>query len=430
MANFKTNLPIIEFIPDQSFLRHHMVNHMNLFNIGPIITIAFMKPLKYWERGTFHKINSFLAEAKQLDNVDKHMEISWLDETYLNSKAKAEFYAKCKHPLNFVCFEETFKETMVQDFYRDDAVVTLSPTGNSSSSSHFEITASRVFLQFENFTGTLEERNLMLNLKFLAETKYNFSQQDVIIYSPIYSFLEQLDELLPTFISIFVLNFECVLFVSFFFLFDLSSMMILLAVNISLLFSIVANTLMLNLTLNIVTLYHFLLLPAVVSEFLFFISYSYLFSVSAKIRKCGGNELRRPVGGERKCDDLPSVSTTNEIKSLVEEINRPETSQSSSMASPDADPPLNHQLLKVKQSKIAHNARLIQLKHSYNQCIKHSSSFVINILMFALGLMYYCNTYNFSSLYIFMMSFSFNLFLHIFFFYPILLVFFGTTWIH
>ena len=93
MANFKTNLPIIEFIPDQSFLRHHMVNHMSLFNIGPIITIAFIKPLKYWDRGTFRKINSFLAEAKQLDNVDKHMEISWLDETYLNSKAKAEFYA-------------------------------------------------------------------------------------------------------------------------------------------------------------------------------------------------------------------------------------------------------------------------------------------------------------------------------------------------
>ena len=73
--------------------------------------------------------------------------------------------------------------------------------------------------------------------------------------------------------------------------------------------------------------------------------------------------------------------------------------------------------------------RLKQLKFAYDQCIKPTSMFALFIVMLNFSIMYSCSTYNFQTLYIFLMSFSFNLFLHLFLFYPNLLILFGTCWI-
>jgi len=441
-SKFHTNLPITDLIPSKSFLKEHMINHMTLFNIGPIVTIAFMQPMQYWDLDVFNKIRSFLDDAKRLDGMDHLLEINWLNDTYSNGKRNGEFFDYCKDPLNYECFRENFKETVDNDdFYHDDAVFTENVHNKS-----LLIKASRVYLQFQNFSGTLDEVNLVHNLKSLAQTKYNYTENDVIIFSPVYIFLEQLEELIPSMVSIFLLNFESVLFASFFVLFDLRTLIIQLILMISLLLSIISSAVIFNLTLNIVTLYHFLLLPALVCEFVFNIPYFYLYKAS---------ELRREQLSHQHASRLNKPDTTNqedcsnEIKS-IESTNQPVNEEivPIQIENPIDENPIDKGVAVTEKdtneanlsststaaasasfTNFTHTFRLRQLSLAYGQCIKPTAFFVLIIIMLNFSIMYSCTTYNFQTLFMFLMSFSFNLFLHLFFFYPNLLVLFGTCWI-
>lgn len=393
-ARFHTNLPITDLIPSKSFLKVHMINHMTLFNIGPIVTIAFMQPLAYWNKSVFTKIRLFLDDCKKLDGMDPLLEINWLNDTYSNGKLKEIFFEQCQDPLNYECFRDTFRETVYDaEFYRDDAVFV--DTKNKT----LEIKASRVYLQMKNFSGTLDEVNLMHNLRQLAKTRYNFSEQDVIIFSPVFIFLEQLEEIIPAMVSVFLLNFESVLLASLFLLFDFRTLVIQLIVMISLLLSIISSAVIFNLTLNIVTLYHFLLLPALICEFIFNIPYFFLFKASA-LRK------EQAESGQANENELTAEST---IKFKT---------STNKLESASGTPSFN-----------LHTYKLKQLEFAYEHYIKPVSFYVLVIVMLNFSIMYSCTTYNFQTLYLFLMSFSFNLFLHLFFFYPNLLILFGTCWI-
>jgi len=425
-TKFHTNLPITDLIPSKSFLKEHMINHMTLFDIGPIVTIAFMKQLEYWKPEVFYKIGAFLDDAKKLDGMDRLLEINWLNDTYYNGKLKDFFDDKCKDPLNFECFRETFKETVYDnDFYRDDAVFNENTLNTS-----LDIKASRVYLQFKNFSGTLDEVNLMHNLKSLAKTKYNFSESDMIIFSPVYIFLEQLEEILPSMVSIFLLNFESALLASFFILFDFKTLIIQIIMMISLLLSVIASAVVFNLTLNIVTLYHFLLLPALICEFLFNIPYFFLYKASQLSREQKEQQQQLQDQQQKMCKPNDEVLfNSNENETNTDDINEISIKKNESQ---------NRQENKNNDLSSSTNAtfnnlklkyRVKQLKFAYDQCIKPTAMFALFIVMLNFSIMYSCSTYNFQTLYIFLMSFSFNLFLHLFLFYPNLLILFGTCWI-
>jgi len=235
-----------------------------------------------------------------------------------------------------------------------------------------------------------------------------------------------LEELIPSMVSIFLLNFESVLFISFFVLFDFRTLLIQLIIMISLLLSIISSAVIFNLTLNIVTLYHFLLLPALICEFIFNIPYFYLFKASL---------LRKEQKQEQKLKLKEDASSSNEIRSEASNMD-----DKQAVTSDDIIPESSYSF-KVKtnqlhsssvnttaSSNLTQKYRLKQLEYAYDNGIKPTSYYILIIVMLNFSIMYSCTTYNFQTLYLFLMSLCFNLFLHLFFFYPNLLVLFGTCW--
>lgn len=79
---FHVGLPMVEILPKDSYTRKHMINHFELFDLAPIVTVNFLKPRTYWNINEFRRIRSFLDEAKQVKGMDKRFEWNWLQDTY------------------------------------------------------------------------------------------------------------------------------------------------------------------------------------------------------------------------------------------------------------------------------------------------------------------------------------------------------------
>ena len=418
VLKLKANLPIADFIPDQSYLKKHIINHLTLFNIGPIITIAFMKPLKYWEKETFENVMNLLKEIRKIDGMEKNLEINWLDDIYLNIKSKEEFDPDCKPPVKLKCFYETFMQNIqTLDFYRDDVVFTEPDPDNLEL---FQINGSKVYLQLQNFTGTLGEVDIMHQIPYLAETKYNFSKSDLIVYSPIYVFLEQIDELQPSLASMLLFTVESIVISSFFLYFDLKSVFLLFIIVSSAIIAIISNILFFGLNLNIVILYQILLLPALLSQFSFYLPYSFLFKASQVLKK-----NKPKFVNSLKDGDNWSSNSTNDAKSIESAKIKNDRSMSASSSVPNSNTSEGKFIVKNLNNKCRAN----QLKFSYEQNIKHTGGFLVLIVLLGFSFMHYCTTYNFHALFLFLMSFCLNAFLHFFLFYPVLLSLFGTNWL-
>ncbi len=101
-----------------------MINHQTLFNMGPIITIAILKPLNYFDANTTKQIGRLLDTEKTLTRMNTNLEVSWLADLYSNMKTSAEFFDHCKPPVQYKCFEQTLQtSTLNFEFYADDLVV-------------------------------------------------------------------------------------------------------------------------------------------------------------------------------------------------------------------------------------------------------------------------------------------------------------------
>jgi hypothetical protein len=283
------NIPIVDLLPEKSYLRKHMVNHLELFDVGPIIMFSFLKPMHYWNVSTFNRIRSMLNDAKTIGGgLELSFEMNWLQDALLSSRKEGEFDRVCKRqPLNFTCFHKAFKNTVTgYDIYIDDVVyddyyVNVSEHHAKDKLDHghhvFQINASRIYAQFKNFYGTMSDLEVMYNLKWLAEKKHHFKHDEILIYSTVYPYLEQLDEIGQSFLSIAILTLDSILFVAFFLLFDLRSILLLGVVVASCTVSTVAGILYLGVSLNIVTLGHFIMLPAFLCEFFFSTGYLFIF---------------------------------------------------------------------------------------------------------------------------------------------------------
>ena len=402
----KVDIPVTELIPKESYLKKHMVNHQQLFNVGPIIMFSFLKPLNYWNKQTFNTIRGFLDDAKKLNEIDDLFEMNWLQDTYYNAKQKSAFFPECKKDFNRLCFENTFKETITQlnsiagDMYFDDVVYTK----HHNTTKGIEFKASRFYLQYKNFFGSTNELKVMHELKGLAKNKYNFSTDSLIIYSPVYVFFEQLDELFTSLSSIFVLHIESVVLVSFLFMFDLKAILILAMLIFSLVTSITSNLFLFGYSLNIVTLFHFLVIPSFISEIFFGAGYLMLY----KPRKCLF-ELNPSTNKVEKESGDATVST------LIDKS----TNAHSNLSSINENNSLKANSLNSFKN-INDNTKWKQLTICYYRTIKHSTFFLLFFLVIIFAVLQLCSTYSFVTLYFILFSTILNLVLHLLFFYQAL----------
>jgi hypothetical protein len=490
------DIPIVDMLPNQSYLRKHMINHLELFDVGPIVMFAFLKPMHYWNISTFNRIRSLLNDAKLMGGLDPMFEMNWLQDTLLSSRKEGEFDRVCrKQPLNFTCFHKAFKNTVSgYDMYIDDVVyddydtnVTEHHAKDKTEHRHhvFNINATRIYAQYRNFYGTMADLEVMYNLRWLAEKKYHFKRDEIVIFSTVNPYLEQLDEMGQSFLSIAVLNLEAIVFVAFFLLFDLRSIFLLGLVITSCTVSTVAGIVYFGLSLNIVTLGHFMMLPAFLCEFFFTTGYLFIFK-SPKLEtgkssktmnvylkyskksvnknaiddgaagtsaeattvneKCGEDAMRADSPDEKgelhARHHVKTQAEIDEVSSILLVQSADEASLSNFPNGNGVDEQAATQstqgkkmnrmrrlnLKRYGRSNLEQRRRLKKLKFVFYKAVKHAGFFLVFVLLLNLTIMHYCDTYNFRSLYLFLVSAIVNIFLHLFLFYPTLLCFFGTNW--
>jgi hypothetical protein len=228
ITRLKINFPMVDLLPKESYLTKHMHNHVNLFNLGPIIILNFVRPLRYWENATFTRITNMINEMRQLDGISG-LEINWLTDVYAqkDSSYSQEFIDECvlngskSNP--FVCFTKNLASYLQEQQNRDDCTFgftfrnasiikssmdTLMRLENVRYPDELMIKSSRLYLQMKDFKGVRSEPELIHNLRELALYKYNFTEDALIVFTNIGLYLEQLEEIYPTIISMFLITFE------------------------------------------------------------------------------------------------------------------------------------------------------------------------------------------------------------------------------
>lgn len=410
--NLKTNLPLNDLIPSQSYLHKHYQNHQKHFKIGPMIMLNFMQPVNYTNNETYQKINSFIEDVQRIKSVSK-FSLSWLQVTKKNQQMQTE-NELCLNEID--CFFSGLKQTRNEDTYVDD--VNLIEFNNSNKT----INSSRIYLQFEKFTGSYDELETLEAIQSLAEEKYNYDKEFLIIFSAVNVFLEQLREIFPSVLSLFMLSIECLFLGSLFLVFDLQSIFIQMIIGISLVLSILSNIYVFNLSLNIVTLFQLIMLPAFLFEFLFYTLYLFLFKT---------NFLESKSNDSFNLINIPKLLTEKDTINL-KEYHSNSTASSTSDNSIESD--FNTLQIVTNDEQTNHidqSNELIKnnnIKFLMKNCIDITFIYLFILSIISFSIMFNCVTYNFHSLFLILMITCVNILIHLCLFYPNLLILFGTCW--
>ena len=379
--------------------------------------------------------------------------------------------------------------------YIDDVVSTDYHTrihiNNTEHEHHvFRINASRIYLQYKTWQGSIADLEAMYNVKSLARIKYGFAPDELMIFSTINVLNEQIEEMPQSFLTIVLLSIESLLLVAFFLYFDLRSILLLGIMLVSCSVSVLASMLYFGYSLNAVTLMHFIMLPAFLCEFFFTSGYMFLFRAPKPESDRHGKTLNVYLKYSKKNKSTPSSPTApedqvkkineNENNNDAENINEAATEinviddcinkkdellqrnnrvvdldevssillvQSGDEASElNANAAIqehnnadlsrkkifyklkNWNLKRYSRNSAEQRCRLKKVKFVFYRFNKHVAFFLIQILLASVSMMHYCETYSFRALFVFLSSVSVHVTLHVFLFYPTLLCFFGTTW--
>ncbi len=407
--NLKSNLPLTDLMPSESYLNEHMKNHVKHFRLGPMIVINFMRPLNYSNNQTYNKINSFIKDAQNINGLSK-FSLSWLLSTKKNQQDCTDNYSD---KTESECFEYGLVQTIKEDTYFDD--VNFADKNNTDGL----INSSRIFLQMKKFTGMYDEVVMWNDLKVLAEEKYNFSRDSLVIFSSVYGLIEQLSEIFPSVIAILMLSVECLFFGGLFLVFDLKSIFIQIIIGVSLVVSILANMSFFNLSLNIVNLFQLIMLPAFIFEFLFYSLYLFLYqTVNIDLNNDDKLIMEKIIEKNKIVEYNTPRSSSSESSSEILQVNCDDKQCADNENNNDKERiESSNQMIKIKN-----------IKFLMQNCTDISFIFLFTISLFFFGLKNYCTTFNFYSLFLILMITCFNILIHLCFFYPNLLMLFGTSW--
>ena len=444
--DMRTNIPLTDLIPKESFLNKHMRNHLDLFGIGPLIMVSFVKPVAYWDQKVRDQIYGFLNAAKELKGMNARFQMSWLDE--IENRFKDFPEENCTTLYTKDCFCRAFESWTSGQvlIYGQD----LSYKPVNCSQGFLEISASRFYLQFKEFKGVLPEYNLITSLKQLAEEQYNLTSDQLIIYSVVDLYLEQIGELLPTLASIILLSLEFIYLFSLIFMFDLRTTLLLSLVLFSLIASVMSCMTLLKVTFNIITLTNYLMLPAFMVEFFFHISYLFVVAKYTNVRtsrvpyrqrhiqddqqvpntrdqEAGNQEVPLDRTQPMEAPSMSSSSTSVVSPYIITAIREQENEECLLMPtnSPPPPPPLTTST--CPSSNVSHKERLKQLNFSFQKTSNMMIRYLVITLFSFLLCMLPCQTYSFRNLYLFILTALVNIILHLLVFFPNLLFLFGSS---
>ncbi len=416
--HLKIDIPISQLPPRQSYFSKHMDFHLKDFELGPMIMLNFIKPIKSTDNGELNRIKQLVASIQQIDGISK-FEFNWIKEQEKTKADLDDFY------FGNLLFKMSLDSVKSQPNYYNDIYYEW------VNNTDIVIIKSRIHVHLRRFIGSVKELNVKEEIEHLAYKVFNYSKKDLIIFSVIDTILEQLREIFPSIIALTMILLEGIFLGSLLLVFDLKSILIEILVFISLILSIFSNLYVFGITLNIVTLCMIIMLPALLVEFLSYTKYLFLF----------------------KTPDTPKPLSNSKLsasKTLVEQNCKPLILDSKNLASNSSTVSLNEiknadikielknfddscfNVTKVEKDCFmsVKEVRFKRLQFVLNKNINLTSLYLIFISFFAFSIIGLCQTYNFYTLGLFLIITCINTFFHIQFLYPNLLNLMGTCWVN
>jgi len=410
----KIDIPISQLLPEQSYLSKHMDFHLADFELGPMIMLNFLKPIKWTDTEKFNRIQRLVVDIQKIDGVAK-FDLNWIKEQAKSQRDLAEYANGIElymMSLDAVKSQQNYYDDFFYEKVNDTDIVILK---------------NRVYVQLSQFAGSIKELNVMEEINYLAYEVYKYPREDLVIFSSIYTFLEQMGEIFPSIITLVMILLEGVFLGSLFLVFDLKSIFIEMLVFVSLVFSVFSNLYIFGITLNIVTMYQMIMLPAFLVEFLMYTMYLFLFKTPDMLKPSSDSKLPadeqncKPLISADKSASSSSAESINQISSAV--INMHLKPADASISSP-----IETETQKANMS--LKDTRFKRLQFVLNKNINLTSLYLLFISVFAFSVMGLCDTYNFHTLGLFLMITCMNTFFHVHFLYPNLLNLFGTCWVN
>lgn len=446
----KTNIPLFDLIPADSYLHKHMKNHHNLYKMGPMVVVNFIKPMSYWNKSVSDQIDAFMSDGASLPGMMAHFRMSWLDQM----RANFDLFKSCDNLYEHKCFSTTFRNAMTNDmiFGQDYAF-------RFDENDKIEIDASRVYLQMGKFDGTLDEYELIDSLRSLAAEKYNWTSDKLIIYTIVDVYLEQLSELTTTLVSILLISIEVIYFTSLTMVMDFKATLALTLVVVSFALSVISTLTLLGVTLNIISIMNYLMMPAFIVELTFHMGFLYSSKkVTQRIEKQKNQQQQQQLQqqqqqhqSELEVEEVRNVeSSSSSIASYVTAVvqeddetkknsvstldNLSAFSIPSSMLSDEATSSVEtkektkynkcKRKLHPSRNESRMRRRLKNLNYSFTKTTIVANRYLILLILSMLYFMSSCATYTFRSLYFYLLFTSLNALLHLYIFFPTFLVLF------
>jgi hypothetical protein len=394
-TRIKVDIPVLQIIPEQSFLYKHMQLHQQYFMLGPMVMLVFKKPFNYWENETRIKVRDFIDDIKNLNDMNHLLELNWIKYIEIAEENNCLYESKecfVKAIINNILPIETFVDDInLYDNKTEQDTNTSYLSKNRKkfdSTSNYFINSSRIYVQFKSFFGSQSELNTWQTIHYLAYEKYKFAKDDLIVFTFIQQVFEQMSEIKYEFFFITLIAIDFIILIKFLYICQLRFIYVHLILVTSLLLSIISFLNLFQIQFNIISLLNYLIVPAIVIEYLSSIDYIYLHCKYKNKANCGG-EL---------------CALTNDEESGI----------SSSLSSERSS---------ITEIKGDNKYDIIKYLFKINL---NTNSILIIILLASFLILHNCMTYNFKVFFKIFLSILINLFLHINFFYPALLIFFDN----
>jgi hypothetical protein len=379
--NFKS------ILPKDSYIYDHKLNIEQTFNLSPVIIVTFARQLDYWNPDVSCKIRSFLDEAKSLEKVNKTFEINWLEEVIGNIKLSREY--------NRTEFYNAFQNVVMNsDIYRNDVTLNNTPSNITITSSRFYI---KLFPKCQNDYSC--SSNVMRHLHNLAKSdKYFNDNRQTLFFTSDKVYIEHHETVLTSLIIIVLITSFVSALSLLIFCFDIKSAFFIFIMTFSLFISVISGCFLFSTSLNVVTLSHFIALPAYLGQFFLVITYLYLYKIQS---------FRQRIPPEYDESDMRTPRRF--VRNVLHEM------RISLLAYLD---------LNINDTWVI-KRKYQQLVMAFDLAISQTTWFLFLTVILSISLMYFCESYYFHSMFIFLTITHLNLFLHLRFFYPIFLSLFG-----
>jgi hypothetical protein len=175
--------------------------------------------------------------------------------------------------------------------------------------------SSRIFVQISQFKGQFSLSNVLKKIREIGHVRYNFTNNNLMVFSSVGVYLEQIYAVPNELFAIFFFLIESIILFSMLLTFNLQIVFVMVLMVCSFVVSVSAFFLTLGMSFNFVTLVELIILPAFISEFIFYSPYLFLFKTLSNNNNTAANENETDsIYNGNEMEEFKDISFSQKIK--------------------------------------------------------------------------------------------------------------------